>query len=355
MTVAVNVQLQPVRESRLKQVDFDNLQFGKVLADHMFIADFDGKEWQDLRIVPADDISFSPALMAIHYGQSIFEGLKAYRNAQDEVVLFRPDENWKRLNHSAERMCMPTIPEEIFMNGLLQLIQLDSEWVPRKPGCSLYVRPFMFATDETVGFRESETYRFIIITSPVAAYYANPLKVKIETHFARAVQGGVGGAKTAGNYAASLYPTKKAKEQGFDQIIWTDGKENKYVEEAGTMNVFFKIDGKILTAATGDTVLQGITRKSVIALAQHWGLPVEERKIAVEEVIAAINAGKLEEAFGAGTAAVVTPIEQIGYEGEKFDLPTLDTNSFAFRVKKALSDIRTGKAEDVFQWMLKVC
>ncbi len=237
-------------------------------------------KWQDARITPFADMKMSPANSALHYGQSIFEGLKAFRSeSEDKILIFRPEENCKRLNRSAKRMCMPEIPEELFMEGLSQLVDLDRKWVPNKEDSSLYVRPFMFATDEYIGVRPSETYRFIIFTSPVGSYYSEPVKVKIETHYTRAVSGGTGAAKTAGNYAASLYPAKLAQEQGYHQLIWTDGKEHKYIEEAGTMNIMFVIGNKLRTAPLTDTILPGITRASVLQMAKDWGLDVQEKPV----------------------------------------------------------------------------
>jgi branched-chain amino acid aminotransferase len=354
-TTLLNISVEKITKSKINDVDFENLAFGSNFSDHMFMADYDGKEWTNLKIMPFGNLTFTPALLTLHYGQTIFEGMKAFRNQKDEIVLFRPLENWQRLNRSAERMCMPKLPEEIFMAGLGQLLELDQKWVPGKNGASLYIRPFMFATDEVVGMRPSTSYKFIIFSCPVNAYYNKPLKVKIETRFARSVKGGIGGAKTAANYAASLYPTQLANQEGYDQLIWTDGKENKYIEEAGTMNIFLKINGTILTSPTEDTVLEGITRKSVIQIAQEMGYAFEERKIEVKEVMKAIENNTLEEAFGAGTAAVVTPIETIGYEGTDYALPALGSESFAYKVKKELSDISLGKIADIHNWMYKVC
>ncbi|TAF66683.1 MAG: branched-chain amino acid aminotransferase [Cytophagales bacterium] len=355
MIATMPININKVQKSRIDNVDFENLQFGKIFADHMFSIDFEQQTWQNPRIEPYDKIQFEPSLLAIHYGQAIFEGMKAYRTPQNEIVTFRPLENLKRLNRSAERMCMPALSEDLFMEALQQLISLDKDWVPSKNGSTLYIRPFMFATDELVGMNISETYRFMIITSPVGAYYAAPVKVKIETEYLRAAkEGGVGYAKTAGNYAASMYPMKLARQQGYDQVIWTDSRENKYLEEFGTMNIFLKINGKLLTPETGDSVLSGITRDSLIQLAKHMGVEVEERKISIEEVIKAIKDNTLEEVFGAGTAAVITPIALIGYQNTQYTLKPLDTNSLAFKLKKALTDIQTGKAEDIFQWMHKL-
>lgn len=347
--------IEKTKQSRLGEVDFNNLQFGRTFADHMFVADYQNGEWQALRIIPYGDLPLSPATMGIHYAQSIFEGMKAFKTPQGNIQLFRPLENARRLNRSAERMCMATLPEEIFIEGLTKLLELDKNWVPGGEGESLYLRPFMFASDEYVGLKVSDNYRFMIIASPVGAYYSKPVRVKIETHYARAVKGGVGAAKAAGNYAASLYPAKLAQNEGYDQLIWTDGIEHRYIEEAGTMNLIFKIDGKIISPELGDTILPGINRKTVLELARHEGYSVEERPLTVEELVTAIQKGKLEEAFGAGTAAVVTAIKTIGHDGIDYELPDLDENSFAMQAKKKLVDIQTGKAEDTFNWIHTVC
>ncbi|WP_439555254.1 branched-chain amino acid aminotransferase, partial [Dyadobacter sp.] len=303
----LQIEVQQTTNSRLQEVDFNNLVFGRNISDHMFIADYRDGQWQDLRIVPYGDLSLSPATAALHYGQAIFEGMKAYKSEEGEVLLFRAIDNWKRLNKSAERLCMPSIPEEVFMNGLLELLRLDSGWVPSQPGCSLYIRPYMFATDPYIGVKPSDSYTFIIFTSPVGTYYAKPPRVKVETQYIRAAEGGVGGTKCAGNYAGSLYPAKLAQEQGYDQLIWTDAREHAYIEESGTMNIMFLIDGTLVTPYVSETTLDGITRKSIVAIAQHWGIPVEERRVSVKEIIDAAKNGTLEAAFGAGTAVVISP------------------------------------------------
>lgn len=353
----VKIPIHKATTSKLSEVDFDNIQFGKTYADHMLVADCVDGEWTDCKIVPFDHMPLSPATSALHYGQSVFEGLKAYRSEkkEGEVLIFRPDENFKRFNRSAERICMPAVPERIFMDGLRELINLDRAWVPTKAGCSLYIRPFMFATDEYIGLKPSSRYRFMIFTSPVGSYYSEPVKVKIETHFTRAAAGGIGHAKTAGNYAASLYPAKLAQEQGYHQLVWTDAKEHKYIEEAGTMNIMFIIGNKLRTApTTGDTILPGITRKSVLQLAKDWGLEVEEAPVAITEVIEAIKAGVLTEAFGVGTAATIAQISLIGYDGTDYDLPAVETREFSNKVFDALEDIKHGRAEDKYQWIYSV-
>jgi branched-chain amino acid aminotransferase len=314
------------------------------------VADYENGEWKNLQIIPYGEISMSPAASALHYGQAIFEGIKAYKQQNGEIVIFRPLNNFERFNISADRMVMPAVPEDIFMQGMVQLINLDREWVPSNEGQSLYVRPFMFATEPVIGVHASETYKFIIITGPTGAYYPKPLKVKIETHYARAVEGGVGYAKTAGNYARSLYPTQQAQKEGFDQLIWTDAKEHAYIEESGTTNVMFVINNVLITPSTRDTILDGVTRKSILALAHAWDMEVEERRVSVAEVITAAQNGSLQEAFGAGTAATIAQIAQIGYEGEVYTLPEPASREFSNKVLKALSDIRYGVIEDKFNW-----
>lgn len=351
-TLAMDVQL--VTNSRIQDVDFNNLPFGKHISDHMFVADYKNGEWTNLQIVPYGDLSLSPATAALHYGQAIFEGMKAYKSESGEVLVFRAIDNWKRINRSAARMCMPEIPEEIFMNGLTELLRIDADWVPSQEGSSLYIRPYMFSTDAYVGVRPSETYKFIIFTCPVGVYYANPPKVKVETEFIRAAEGGVGFTKCAGNYGGSLYPARLAQQQGYDQILWTDAKEHLYFEESGTMNVMFVIDNKLVTPAVSSTILNGITRDSIVKIAHHWGVPVEERRVSIKEVIDAIKEGRLQAAFGAGTAVVVSPFAVIAYEGVDYQLPALSSDAFVIKVKDYLTQIRTGAVADPFGWMLKV-
>ncbi len=328
----------------------ENIQFGSYYSDHMFVADYRDGAWSDCRIVPFDDIRVSPAMSVLHYGQSVFEGLKAYAGSNGEVLVFRAIDNFLRLNESAARMCMPALPEEIFMGGLKELLQTDRVWVPTDEGTSLYIRPFMFATDEFIGVRPSDTYRFIIFTSPAGAYYSEPVRVKVEKYFSRAFPGGTGAAKAAGNYAASLYPAKLAQEAGYHQLIWTDGLTHQFIEEAGTMNIMFVIDDKVITSKGGETVLDGITRKSVLELAREWGYTVEERNVSVREVIEAIEKGSLKEAFGTGTAATIAQIAVINNDGQDYQLPPVADRIFSNRVLKELNDIKTGRIEDRHHW-----
>jgi branched-chain amino acid aminotransferase len=349
MVNTLDIQVQKVAQSRLAEMDFHNIDFAKQYSDHMFIADYYDGQWQDFRIEPYAKITISPANPAIHYGQSIFEGLKAYKNQEGQVQIFRPMMNFHRMNKSATRMVMPNLSEEIFMDGMRELINLDSDWVPDIEGTSLYIRPFMYATDEYIGIRTSDTYRFMIITCPVGAYYSQPVKVKIEEHYTRAAKGGTGFAKTAGNYAAALYPSYEAMKEGYNQLIWTDGLTHQYIEESGTMNIAFVVNNTLVTAPVGDTILDGITRNSVIELAKDWGMKVEIRPIPVTEIIEGIASGAVQEAFGIGTAATIANIEMIGFRDQHYHLD-LSKAKFSAKVLTALNEIRYGKVEDKFGW-----
>lgn len=353
MVNTLDIQVEKVAQSRVSEMDFNNIEFAKQYSDHMFIADYYDGQWQDFKIVPYKNISLSPANPAIHYGQSIFEGLKAYKNAADEVLIFRPHENFKRMNISAKRMMMPELPEEIFIDGLRELIDMDRAWVPNIDGTALYIRPFMFATDEYIGVRPSQNFKFMIITCPVGAYYSRPVKVKIEEHYTRAAKGGTGFAKTAGNYAASLYPAYLAQQKGYDQLIWTDGQFHTHIEESGTMNIMFVIDDTLVTAPVGDTILNGITRDTVLKLAEDWGMKVEVRPFTVKELIESIENGSLKEAFGVGTAATITNIEVIGYRENDYTLD-MDKAAFSKKTLSALNELRYGRSEDKFGWNFQV-
>ncbi|MBK9509322.1 MAG: branched-chain amino acid aminotransferase [Cytophagaceae bacterium] len=353
-TDTININVRLTEKSRIDQLDPENIVFGTVFTDHMLVADCVNGEWQTPEIVPFGDVAFNPALSSLHYGQSIFEGMKAFKNEQDEVLMFRPLENFKRFNISAERMCMTTVPEEIFIGGLEELLRIDAAWVPKGEDNSLYLRPFMFSSDEYLGVRPSLNYRFMIILSPAGKYYSTPPKVKVETEFIRAAPGGVGYAKCAGNYAASLYPAKLAAQQGYTQLLWTDAIEHKYFEESGTMNVMFVKNGKIITPAVSTTILKGITRDTLIQLAKNMGIEVEERRVSVEEIIEGIKNGEVTEVFGAGTAVVVSPFAAIGFEGVDFDLPAITENSLSSKLKNKLNSIRTGQEPDTFGWVWKV-
>jgi len=350
----ISIKVNKVERSRITDVDWDNLPFGKVFSDHMLVMDYKDGVWHDPEIVPFDSLSMHPATSAIHYGQSIFEGMKANKNENNEVLIFRPEMNAKRFTESCKRICMPQIPESTFIQLIQKIVDIDREWVPSKEGHSLYIRPFMFATDDFIGIKPSDTYKFIIFTCPVGAYYSQPVNVKIEEYYTRAAQGGVGRAKTAGNYAASLYPAKLAQEQGFHQLIWTDAAEHKYIEESGTMNIVFEIDGKLVTPSEDmDTILRGVTKRAVVDIARHWGVEVEERRVTVEEVVTALREGRVTDAFGAGTAATIAQVAKIGFREELFELPDVTSRTLSNKIKTYLTDLKSGKVEDELNWLLK--
>lgn len=345
------ISIHKTQNSRLNEFDPNNLKFGHVFSDHMFIADYKDGKWQDLRVVPYANFEMSPANSMMHYGQSIFEGLKAFKSKNGNVLVFRPEENAKRFIKSSQRMCMAELPETIFMEGLKALLNIDYDWIPDTPGSSMYIRPFMIATDNFLGVRPSESYRFMIIASPSGSYYSEPVKVKIEDYFVRAASGGTGTAKTAGNYAAALYPAKKAQEAGFHQLIWTDAKEHKYIEESGTMNVFFLFkDNTLITSPLGDSILDGVTRKSVVQIAKDWGLNMQERPVLVSEIVEGLRNGTLIDAFGAGTAATIAHIAQIGYKNEMFTLPEVQNREFSNKLRNYLEDLKRGNREDNYNW-----
>ena len=351
----LNISVQKAEKSNVNTLDWENLPFGKVFSDHMFLMEYADGVWKEGKIMPFQNISMHPAMSAIHYGQSIFEGLKAYRTINNEINIFRPDMNAKRFAESAKRMCMPEVPEDIFVEAIRKLVEVDADWVTSKEGYSLYIRPFLFATDELVGIKPSDTYKFMIITSPVGMYYSEPVRVKIEEHFTRAAIGGVGRAKAAGNYGASLYPAKQCQMQGFHQLVWTDAKEHKYIEESGTMNIVFQIGGKLITPTEdADTILRGITKRSVLEVAKKMGVEVEERKVSVEEIITAAKNGTLEDAFGAGTAATIAQIAIIGYRDERLELPPLEGRTISNKIKTYMDDMKTGRVNDDFGWNFKV-
>jgi len=354
MAEAIDIKIDKTPKSRIAEVDFSDIKFGRVYSDHMFVADYRDGAWGDFRIVPYQNLSLSPGCAVIHYGQSVFEGMKAYRTDEGDILVFRPYENFKRINSSAHRMCIPQVSEEIFMGGLRRLLEIDRDWAPSQPGYSLYIRPVLFATDEYIGIRPSDNYKFIIFTCPVGAYYSKPVRVKIETYYARTVEGGTGYAKAAGNYAGSLFPMVESQKEGYDQLIWTDGRTHQYIEESGTMNVMFLIDDTLVTAPAGNTILRGITRDSVLTLARDWGYKVEEKKITVDEVMDAIRKGKMQEAFGTGTAATIAHIASIGFEGKDYELPPIGERVFSHKALKALDNIKYGRTPDKFGWTYKI-
>ena len=333
------------------------LGFGRIFTDHMFIMNYtEGKGWHDARIEPYHNLELSPASMVFHYGQEMFEGLKAYRNG-DNAYLFRPDMNAKRANASNERLCIPEIPEEDFVQAVAELVKIDKDWIPTDEGTSLYIRPFVIATDDFLGVAPSKTYMFIVILSPSGAYYASglaPVGIWIEDEYVRAVKGGMGFAKTGGNYAASLIAQVKAHDGGYSQVLWLDGVERKYIEEVGAMNIFFKIGGKIVTPMLNGSILPGITRNSVIQVCKSWGYEVEERKISVDELVAAAKSGELEEVFGTGTAAVISPVGKLRYIDDVMEIGGGKIGELTQKLYDTITGIQWGKTEDPFGWRIEL-
>lgn len=350
MTETLDIKITKTNHSRLQETDFSNLPFGRTFSDHMFVADYIDGEWKNFEIVPYGEIGLSPAISALHYGQAFFEGIKAYKHADGQVTIFRPDKNAIRFNKSAERLCMPTLPEEIFVQSIAAVVDIDRDWVPSKAHHALYIRPFMFATDPYLGVQPSATYKYMVLIGPVGPYFSKTLRVKIETHYTRAAEGGMGYAKSAGNYGGSMLPAKKATEEGFDQLIWTDAKNHEYVEEMGAANVMFVLDGKLITPSTRDTILDGVTRDTVLTLAREWGMQVEERRVSVAEIIEGAKTGKLQDAFGAGTAATIAPVGSISYNGEEYFLSDPKTREFSQKVLSELDAIKYGRVADTHGW-----
>jgi branched-chain amino acid aminotransferase len=347
------IHISKTENSRINTVDFHNIPFGRIFSDHMFEADYIDGKWTNLQIRPMENLSIHPSMMALHYGQSIFEGMKASKHNDGTPLLFRPELHAKRFNESAKRMMMPTIPEEIFLEGLHKLISLDRGWIPPIKGSAMYIRPVMFATDAYIGVAASNNYKFLILTLPVGPYYERPISLKVERKYVRAVEGGVGEAKTCGNYAAALLPTYLAKDKGFDQVIWMDAHEFKYIQEVGTMNLFFVFKDKVITPATTGTILKGITRRSIKQILKSEGIEVEERQLSIDEVFEAYKAGSLVEAFGSGTAALVGNINRI-VDGDKE--MTFDESNWTLstHVKRVINEIRSGEREDAFGWIVPV-
>lgn len=344
--------------NKKEKVPADQLIFGRTFTDHMFIADYtEGIGWHDHRIVPYQPITLDPSATILHYGQTVFEGMKAYLSDDGVARLFRPEENMRRMNNSCDRLSMPKINEEYAIEALKQLIEVDKEWIPNEPGTSLYIRPFMIATEAHLGVAAALTYSFIIIMSPVGSYYKegiHPVKILVESEYVRAVAGGTGTAKTAGNYAASLKAQEVADREGYSQVLWLDGIERRYIEEVGSMNVFFKIDGEVVTPALNGSILDGITRKSIIQLLKHWDIQVTERKVSMEEIREAYLNGKLEEAFGTGTAAVISPIGELRWKGELFYVNNGETGELSKRLYNAITGIQKGIIKDPFGWVVEL-
>jgi branched-chain amino acid aminotransferase len=354
MSKTANISVEIVKESRISQTDFSNLEFGAVYSDHMLVSDYSNHAWNNTRIVPFQPITMSPAASVLHYGQTIFEGMKAYRAKNGDVLIFRMDAHIARLNRSCERLCIPPLDENIFMDGIQQLVQLEQNWIPNEKGCSLYLRPFVFATDEFIGVKPSSTYKFITFACPVAGYYKGTVKVIIETEYVRAAEGGIGYAKAGGNYAASLLPAKKATDKGYQQILWTDSKEHKYFEESGTMNVMFVIGDTLVTPPLSSSILAGITRDSILTIAKEWGVKVEERRISVDEVVEAHKKGLLKDAFGTGTAATITHIAVINYKGEDMVLPPAESRELSNKLNDHILGLKYGDIEDTHGWIYRI-
>ena len=351
--ISTKIDIEKIAKSRISEVDFENLVFGSTFTDHMFECDFNNGEWQTPKIRPYQPLVMEPSSKVFHYGQAVFEGMKAYKDEAGNVFLFRPDQNQKRINISAKRMAIPEFPEEYFMDGLITLMKMDHEWIKPGEGNSLYIRPFVIATELGVVASRSNNYKFMIICSPVKPYYKGEVKVEIAQKFSRAADGGVGYAKAAGNYGAQFYPTKLAIEKGYQQVIWTDASTHSFLEEAGTMNVFFRVNDTLLTAPISDRILDGVTRKSLIQIAKDHGISVEERRVTVKEIVEAAQNGSLKEIFGAGTAAVISPIVAFAYDEKEYDLPKLE-NSYAQQLKKYVTDIQYNRTEDPYGWRVEV-
>jgi len=348
------VKIVLANKSKIGSVDFENLEFGKIFTDHLFVCKYSNNSWGEGKIMPYDDFLVSPSARVFHYGQAIFEGMKCFRSDNDSLILFRPEENFKRFNKSSSRMAIPEISENIFFDGLTELLKIDKDWVKKGDGNALYLRPFVFASEASINASEANEYTFMIICCPAKSYYGNQkIKVKIEEKYSRAAKGGVGYAKAAGNYAAQFYPTSIAIEEGYQQIIWTDSNNHKSIEEAGTMNLFFRIGNKLITSPTSDSILDGITRKSIIELAKKENIDVEERIITVDELLESSKAGELREIFGTGTAVVVLPIKAFGYQNKDYDLPEID-DSWSSMLKKKLMNIQYDKSSEYDNWKLKI-
>ncbi len=352
-TLSLPLTVKDIENTRINTVDFDNIPFGRVFSDHMMHCDYANGKWGNIQIEPYGNFSLSPACSALHYGQAIFEGMKAYYTVDGEVALFRPQLNAARFNRSAVRMSMPEFPENDFVETIRYLVAKDRQWVPKDANKSLYIRPYMFGNDAYIGVRTSEHYKIVIFTCPVGAYYSAPVTVTTASKYVRAFNGGTGFTKCAGNYAATLYPAKLEKEKGYDQIMWTDGLEHKYIHEIGTMNVFFIIDRVALTAPLDGNILPGVTRDSIITLLKDEGIEVQERPITIDEVMAAGREGRLTDAFGTGTAASVSFIRLLHHEGEEVEVP-VDGQHIATKMKDRLNNIKTGREEDKFGWIVKV-
>ena len=349
MNTTLGLSVEKTKLSKINEVEWENLSFGTIPTDHMFICNYKQGNWQEPKIVPFQPISLSPFAHCFHYGQTIFEGLKAFRREDGDITVFRPGANYKRMAISAERMCMPVIPRDIYFEGMHSLLELDEKWLPLKEDVSLYIRPFMIATEPKMGVKVSDQYSFMIVASPSGKYFSSPLRLKVETEFVRTAEGGVGYAKCGGNYGASYYPAQQARDAGFDQVIWTDCKNHEYIEESGVMNIMLVVDDELITPALSTSILAGITRESMLLLGKEYGLKPVERNISVKELRNWLAEGKVKEAFGAGTAAVISPIKEIAIGEELFSVP-IKNNSFMTWAKQMLNDIKRGTREDIYNW-----
>lgn len=351
--LSIDIKITKVSESKISTVDFDDLTFGKVFTDHMFVCDYVDGAWQTPEIMPYQPLTIDPSARVFHYGQAVFEGMKAFKDENDQIWMFRPEDNFDRINKSSHRMAIPEFPKEFFFEGLTKLLHIEKDWIQKGKGNSLYIRPFVIATEAAISASPSNSYKFMIICSPAQSYYAGEVKVLFAEEFSRAADGGVGYAKAAGNYGAQFYPTSLAHAKGYQQIIWTDANSHEYLEEAGTMNIFFRVGDTLLTAPNNDRILDGITRKSVIQLAKDNDIEIEVRRVRVDEIKAAAANGTLKEIFGAGTAAVINPIAGFEHAGDKFDLPKLE-DSYASFFKNKLMDIQYNVSEDPHGWRFEV-
>ena len=350
METMTDIKVTTTKHSKLSEVDFSHLEFGKYTSDHMLVADYYQGEWSEPQIVPFANLSLSPTALCLHYGQTVFEGMKAFRMKDGQVNIFRIDRHFERFKRSLKRMCMAEIPYEIFEEGMMQLVALDKNWVPGEEGSSLYIRPFMYASEARFGVKPSDEYRFIIFTGPVGPLFSRPVKMKVEREFIRAAKGGTGSTKCGGNYGGVMYPTKLAREEGYDNVIWTDARDHNYIEESGAMNLLFVIDGKLLTPPNSDSILDGVTKDSLLLLARDMGFDPEERPVSVNEIRDALKNGTITEAYCVGTAAVASPVEVIGIDGVNYQLPASNEKGIVFQLKKKLDAIRYGTEADIYNW-----
>ncbi|KAF5420183.1 MAG: branched-chain amino acid aminotransferase [Candidatus Methanocomedens sp.] len=352
-----DIKITKAKTSKIDSVDFENLGFGEVFSDHMFSMDYENGEWINQRIEPYGKIEFEPAMCTLHYAQAVFEGLKAFHVRDGSINIFRPEKNLERMNRSNERMCMPTIDEDMFFDAMAELIKLERDWIPKDTGHSLYIRPFIFGTENFLGVHPSSTYRFMIILSPVGAYYKegfNPVSLLVPEEYVRAVKGGVGEAKTAGNYAASLLPAKIAQKKGFTQVLWLDGEHHKYIDEVGTMNIFFVIDDEVITPPLEGSILPGVTRDTALDLTKSWGMKVNERRISIDELVQSSKEGRLQEVFGTGTAAVISPVDEIQYRDTNININHGQIGPIARRLFDEISGIQYGEIPDTHGWIYNI-